>query len=181
LIKGGKENLVSSTRTTLRLPDDILKALKEKASKKDASLNAIIAKILRKNVIFDMRMNALPSITMSQTLFSIILDKLTLTQKQEIETRGIQTVKNLFTVLDLEYNTKNVLNEYFTILGKYCGWFTFHYDVDENHYRLVFETELGHSWIEFLQFYIQKILQSLKVTIDNESIADSVLIVEFNV
>ena len=127
-----------------------------------------------------MRMNALPSITMSQTLFSTIFDKLILTEKEEVANRGLQTIKNLFTVLNLEYNTKNVLNEYFTILGKYCGWFTFHYDVEENHYRLVFKTELGHGWIEFLQFYIQEILQSLKVTIDNESIAESVLIVEFN-
>jgi hypothetical protein len=175
-----EKNLVPSTRTTVRLPEEILKALKEKASKNDASLNSIITKILRKNVIFDMRMNALPSITMSQALFSTIFDKLTTTEKEEVVNRGLQTIKNLFTVLNLEYNTENVLNEYFTILGKYCGWFTFHYDVDENHYRLVFEAELGHGWIEFLQFYVQKILQSLKVTIDNESIAESVLIIEFN-
>jgi hypothetical protein len=180
VIKRGQETSKPSTRTTLRIPDDILKALKEKANKKDVSLNSIIAKILLKNVIFDIRMNALPSITMSQTLFSTIFDKLTLTEKAEVVNRGLQTIKNLFTVLDLEYNTKNILNEYFTILGKYCGWFMFHYDVDENHYRLVFETELGQKWIEFLQLYIQKILQSLKVTIENESIADSVLIVEFN-
>ena len=125
-------------------------------------------------------MNALPSITLSQTLFSIILENLTQAQKQEIANRGLLTIKNLFTVLGIEYNTGNILNEYFTILGKYCGWFTFHYDVDENHYRLVFETELGHGWIEFLQFYIKKILQSLTVNIDNESVAGSVLIVEFN-
>lgn len=172
--------MAETSRITLRLSNDILKVLRQRSTEKSLPLNAIIAQILRKNVIFDTRMNALPSIIMSQALFSLILDKLNRADKEEWAIKGLKTVKNLFTILDLEYNVENVINEYFSMIGKYCYWYSFHYTVDENHYHLVFETELGHGWIEFLQFYIQKILQSLNVTIDNESIMDTVLIVEFN-
>lgn len=124
-------------------------------------------------------MNALPSITMSQNLFSIILEKLDTSEKAEVANRGIQTIKNLFTILGLEYSVQNVLDEYFTTLGKYCGWFKFHYENDDNHYRLVFETELGTNWIEFLRVYVKTILSSLQVDVSNESKADSILIFEF--
>ncbi|MEX1150831.1 MAG: hypothetical protein WEB28_01965 [Nitrosopumilaceae archaeon] len=154
--------------------------LKEEANGKGISLNAVIARILCKNVQFDMRMNALPSITMPHTLFSILLEKLNREDKEELATRGVKTIKNMFTALDLEYNIENVIDEYFTILGKYCGWYTFNYDVDDTNYHLVFKTELGKDWIEFLQFYVKTILHSLKINIDNESITDSVFIVEFN-
>jgi len=99
-----------------------------------------------------MRMNALPSITLSHGLFSILLEKLNREDKEEWAIRGLKTVKNLFTALDLEYNIENVIDEYLSILGKYCGWYAFNYDVDDTHYHLVFKTELGLAWIEFLQF-----------------------------
>lgn len=174
----GLDNLVSATRTTIRLPNDTLKVLKDEASKKDVSLNAIITRILHKYILCDMRMNALPSITMSQALFSIILEKLNTPQKEEAARQAIQTVKNVFTILGIEYNLQNVLDEYFTILGKYCDWFTFHYEKNGNHLRIVFETELGPGWIKFLRLYVHAILQSLKINVNNESTADSVMIFE---
>lgn len=174
----GLDSLASDTRTTIRLPNDTLKVLKDEASKKDISLNTIITRILHKYIHCDMRMNALPSITMSQALFSIILEKLNTSQKEEAAKQGIQTVKNVFTILGIEYNLQNVLDEYFTIQGKYCDWFTFHYEKDENHFRLVFETDLGTEWLKFLRLYVHAILHSLKINVDNDSTADSVMIFE---
>lgn len=156
-------------------------ALKEESSKKDISLNTLVMQILRKSIQFDMRMNALPNITLSQPLFLKILEKLDLSQKEEVAKQGLQMVKNLFAILGIEYNVQNIIDEYFTILGRYCGWYTFHYTRDENCYRLVFETEYGSEWIEFLRLYLLTILNSLKICVNNKSIADSVMIFEFQV
>jgi len=174
----GSDNVVSATRTSIRVPHNLLKVLKDEADKKNVSLNAIITKILDKYILCDLRMNTIPSITMSQALFFLILEKLNFSQKEEVTRKAIQTVKDMFTVLGVEYNLQNVLDEYFSMLGKHCGWFTFHYDKDENHFRLVFETELGPEWLKFLQFYVRAILQSLKINIDNESTTNSVMIFE---
>ena len=174
----GSDSLVSATRTTIRVPNDILKVLKDEADKKAVSLNSIIARILHKYVLCDIRMNTLPSITMSQALFFLILEKLNYSQKEEVARQAIQTVKDMFTVLGIEYNLQNVLDEYFTILGRHCGWFTFRCEKDENHFRIVFETELGPEWIKFLQLYVRAILQSLKINVDNESTSSSVMIFE---
>jgi len=174
----GSDNVVSAIKTTIRVPNNLLKVLKDEADKKNVSLNSIIARILDKYVLCDMRMNTIPSITMSQALFFLILEKLNFSQKEEVSRKAIQTVKDMFTVLGVEYNLQNVLDEYFSMLGKHCGWFTFRYDKDENHFRIVFETELGPEWLKFLQFYVRAILQSLKINIDNESTTSSVMIFE---
>ena len=174
----GSDNLVSATRTTIRLPNDILKVLKDEADKKNLSLNAVIARILHKYVLCDIRMNTLPSITISQALFFLILEKLNSPQKEEVARQAIHTVRDMFTILGLEYNLQNVLDKYFTILGRHCGWFTFRYGKDENYFRIVFETELGPEWLKFLQLYVRAILQSLKINVDNESTTSSVMIFE---
>ena len=174
----GSDSLVSATRTTIRLPNDILKVLKDEAGKKNVSLNAVIARILHKYVLCDIRMNTLPSITISQALFFLILEKLNSPQKEEVARQAIHTVRDMFTILGLEYNLQNVLDKYFTILGRHCGWFTFRYGKDENYFRIVFETELGPEWLKFLQLYVRAILQSLKINVDNESTTSSVMIFE---
>lgn len=66
----GSDNVVSATRTTIRVPNNLLKVLKDEADKKNASLNSVITRILDKYVLCDLRMNTIPSITMSQALFS---------------------------------------------------------------------------------------------------------------
>ena len=136
-------SLDKSNRVTLRLPNNILQSLKKESEKHDLPLNAVITRILSKNVIFDMKFNVLPTITMSQTLFSKIMTKLDEKNQREIVLYVPKSVKQLFTVLDLNYNLASIIENHFLIMDKYCGWYAFHNNVKGDNYRLVFESDLG--------------------------------------
>jgi len=166
-------------RITLRLPDNILQVLKKESEKRDLPLNAIINRILSKNVIFDMKMDVLPTITMSQALFSKIMAKLDEKNQKEIVLYVPKSVKHLFILLNLNYDLKNIIENHFLIMDKYCGWYTFHNDVEGNNYRLVFESDLGPDWIQFLRLYITSILHSLRINNIDVKIEGSVLVFEF--
>ena len=126
-----------------------------------------------------MRMNALPTITMSQALFTKIFDQLDEKNQKEVIQYVPKSVKELFTLLNLNYDLKNVIESHFLIMAKYCGWYTFHYDEKGNNYRLVFESDLGLDWVKFLKLYVISILHSLRIKIVNETIEGSVFVVEF--
>ena len=166
-------------RVTLRLPNNILQSLKKESEKHDLPLNAVITRILSKNVIFDMKFNVLPTITMSQTLFSKIMTKLDEKNQREIVLYVPKSVKQLFTVLDLNYNLASIIENHFLIMDKYCGWYAFHYNVKGDNYRLVFESDLGPDWIQFLRLYITSILNSLRISNIDVKIENSVLVFEF--
>ena len=96
--------LSNTNRITLRLPNNILQVLKKESEKRDLPLNAVISRILSKNVIFDMKMNVLPTITMSHTLFSKIFSKLDETNQRDIVLYVPKSVKHLFILLNFDYN-----------------------------------------------------------------------------
>jgi len=172
-------SLDKSNRVTLRLPNNILQSLKKESEKHDLPLNAVITRILSKNVIFDMKFNVLPTITMSQTLFSKIMTKLDEKNQREIVLYVPKSVKQLFTVLDLNYNLASIIENHFLIMDKYCGWYAFHNNVKGDNYRLVFESDLGPDWIQFLRLYITSILNSLRISNIDVKIENSVLVFEF--
>jgi hypothetical protein len=168
-----------TNRITLRLPQSILQVLKKESDERILPLNAIINRILTKHVMFDMRINKLSNISTHQDFLSLIIEKLDKFQKEELAEHGPQMVKKYFTLLDLEYTIPNVIDEYFSMLGKYCGWYKFHCELDHNRYRLIFESKLGKEWLMFLSLYVGSILRSLRVHIDKEWTDDSILVIEF--
>jgi len=172
-------NTRSTKRITLRIPDNILEILKNESDKRVLPLNALIGRVLANYVNFDMNKNILSTITMSQLLFSKIVHRLDESEKKELSLQGPKTVKKLFALLNLEYNLPNVIENYFAVVGTYCGWYTFDHYSDKNQYRLVFKSEFDEEWISFLTLYLRTILQSLNVKIENEKIHDSVIIFEF--
>ena len=54
----------STNRLTLRLETNLLEALKKEAQNKDLTLNAMINKILHRNISYDNNVNAVQCITM---------------------------------------------------------------------------------------------------------------------
>ena len=172
--------LGQTNRITLRLPNNILQILKKESEKHDLPLNALVSRILSKNVIFDMQLNVLPTITMSQTLFSKIFDKLEEKNQREIVLYVPKSVKQLFVLLNLNYDLQNIIENHFIIMDKYCGWYNFHYDLEGDNYRLVFESDLGDDWIQFLKLYVMSILHSLRISNVDVIIEGSVLVFDFN-
>jgi hypothetical protein len=168
-----------TNRITLRLPHSILQVLQQESEKRDLPLNAIITRILSKNVIFDMQLNVLPTITMSHALFSKIMAKLDEMNQKEIVRYVPKSVKQLFILLNLNYDLSSLIENHFLIMDKYCGWYTFHYDVKGDNYRLVFESDLGPDWIQFLRLYVTSILHSLRIDNIDVKIEGSVLVFEF--
>lgn len=169
----------STNRITLRLPNSALNVLKKEAEKKDLPLNALVTKMLIKIVSFDMQLDAMPTIIMSHALFTKLIDKIDEASMEEISKEGPNLIKRLFTILGLRYELNEIIDNYFAMLGKYCGWYKFSSNINNARYRLVFETQLGLPWTKFLIAYIKNILESLKIHIDNESLHDNVILFEF--
>jgi len=172
---GGNE----TCRITMRLSNKVLQELKKESDKKVLPLSSTINRILSNYVIFDIKKNTLPTITMSQILLSKLFKHLDQSEKVELAEQGPKTVMKLFAMLNLEFTLPSVIENYFTIVGRYCGWYIFNYYLKNDHYRLVFRTDLGEEWKEFLSLYLKNILQSLKVRIEKEIIDDSVIVFEF--
>lgn len=169
----------STNRITLRLPNSVLNALKKEAEKRDLPLNALVTKMLNKTVSFDMQLDTMPTIIISHVLFSKMIDKIDKASMEEIAREGPNVIKKLFTILGLRYELNEIIDNYFVMLGKYCGWYKFSSNINNARYRLIFETQLGSSWTKFLVAYIKNILESLKIHIDNESMNDNVILFEF--
>ncbi len=112
-------------------------------------------------------------------VFSKMIDKIDKASMEEIAREGPYVIKKLFTILGLRYELNEIIDNYFVMLGKYCGWYKFSSTINNARYRLVFETQLGSSWTKFLVAYIKNILESLKIHIDNESMHDNVILFEF--
>ena len=174
------ERTPTTNRVTLRLPYQVLEVLKKEAEKRDLPLNALVTKILYKNISFDLHMKAMPSITMQHDLLTKIIDRIDESYMEEIAKEESNTVKKLFKILGLEYNVDNVVHNYFDVVGKYCGWYDFTYEVKRDKYRLVFNTQLSSKWTKFLLTYVRVILESLKIHIDDESLSDGIIVFEFS-
>lgn len=158
----------------------MLEVLKKEAEKRDLPLNALVTKILYKNISFDLHMKAMPSITMQHDLFMKIIDRIDESCMEEIAKEGPNIVKKLFKILGLEYNLDHVVYSYFDVVGKYCDWYDFTYEIKRDKYRLVFNTQLSSKWTKFLLRYMRAILESLKIHIDDESVNDGIIVFEFS-
>ncbi|HZS73835.1 MAG TPA: hypothetical protein VFA69_04950 [Candidatus Nitrosotalea sp.] len=173
------ESVSGTQRMTLRIPNSITNILKKEADKRDLPLNALITKILFKNVSYDMQVNTLPAVTVSDVLFSRIIDKLDVHDLEEIAKEGPDIIKKIFAIQGIEYTLKEVMDKHFVIMGKYCGWYSFNNTGSGENHRLVFETQLGTKWIDFLMLYVTNILESLKIKINSKLVHENVAIFKF--
>lgn len=169
---------VKTNRITLRLPSDILDPLKQESEERDLPLNAIINRILSKNVFYDKRMGILPTIIVPITIHSKVFENMDESKKLEIAKEGPAIVNRLFSMYNLKSTLENAIEEYFLVVSKYCGWYDFHHEKSDKKHRLVFDSNLGNSWNEFLLLYLRSILESLNITIIEQSICDSIIVFE---
>lgn len=174
------QRLPTTNRVTLRLPNQVLEILKGEAEKKDLTLNALVSKILFKNISFDLQVKAMPNITIPPEIFIEFINKSDNSAIEEIAKNGPALVKKLFRILGLSFDLDNVINNYFEMVGKYCEWYKFSHQIKHNRYRLVFNTMLGSKWAIFLSIYAKSILVSLKIHLDEESVNDGVIVFEFS-
>jgi hypothetical protein len=123
-------------------------------------------------------MNVLPRIWISHILFGKIIEELDDSSIEKIAKIGSDIIKKYFTIQNQSLTLDNVITNYFSLLSKYCGWFTFTSERISEKYRLVFETPIGSKWPQFLFIYIKSILNSIEVSIENESREDNVLVFE---
>jgi hypothetical protein len=168
-----------TTRITLRLPNSILNELKKEADEKDLPISSLAGKILNKHVLFERRFGLMPAILMSQHLFEAIIETLDVSTMEKISKMAPQIVKKLATLGGFEYEIDSIIQNYFTIVGKYCGWYQFKHEIDHVNYTLVFETDTNRKWTKFVSKYIRSILESLKIHISDESEADNVITFKF--
>ena len=166
-------------RITVRLPDSIIHVLKKESDEKVLPLNAVVSRIITNYVNIESKKASSPTITLSKFLFSKIIENLNKSDMDKVAKQGPTILRKLLTMLDIQYTLPNIIENHFSFVGKYYGWYKFRYTSKENHYRLIFEPELGEKGILFLSLYIKSILQSLNINVDKESIDESSIIIEF--
>jgi len=169
----------STNRLTLRLETNLLEALKKEAQSKDLTLNAMINKILNRNISYDNNVNVVNCITMSTDLFHEIIKGISYNGIQEIGKNGPKIARKLFSIAGIEYDLQHIIHNYFVILSKYCGWFEFSYKEQFGKYRLVFSTGKEPKWSIFVQSYVKSILDSLKIIGINGLEHDGIIVFEF--
>jgi len=169
----------NTNRITLRLPKDTLEALKKEADKKDLPISSIAVRTLVKSVSYEKHLKSMPTLIIPQALFTEIIDNMDQTTFEKVAKIGPTIVKRLCTLSHWKYDIDSVIENYFTTLGKYYGWFQFHHRSDHGKYRLVFETRTSKKWTKFLSIYIRSILESMKIHIDEQSVEDDLIIFEF--
>ena len=158
-----------------------MKKIKKNAEKKDLPVSSIIVNSLHRTMALDQQLNVLPSITITQKFLKFNLNQMNEIAMEELASESPKLIQKMFTFLGLEYTTKNVLDEFFSVIGKTWKWYEFSFDIINNQYRLVFETKFGKKWSEFLGFFIKNILESLKIYSFEETVNEGVLVYVFNI
>ena len=168
-----------TNRITLRIQNDMLEVLKNDAEKKDLTLNALVNKILVRNVAYAENVNVVETMTIPHELFLTMIEKMKNSELIEIAREGPRIVKKIFDIMGVSYDIDHIIANYFTVLDKYCNWFEFSHKVTGTKYRLIFCTSSNDNWAEFVQNYVRVILESLKIVISSESNSDGIIIFEF--
>jgi hypothetical protein len=132
-------------RITLRLPQNLMKILKKESDERTLPINALIMRILHKNLIQEAKFKALPAVSIPSHMFVKLIDKLDASVIEELSKSGPKMVKKYFAVVNQDYTIENIVSEYFNMLAKHYGWFTYHFDKTDRKYRLVFESILGQN------------------------------------
>lgn len=166
------------SRFTIRLTDDNLELLRNKACKTESSVNSLINQLIYRVITLDTLMHDLPVITLPQDMLIQMLPALSKQDIEKLARQDVKTIKRKFSFSGYEYNFENIANNYFTMLERNWKWFRFNYHARHNHLKIVFETDLGQSWIDFLLVYLREFLVSLSVTITKEEIIESVIVFE---
>jgi hypothetical protein len=169
---------ITTERLTLRIPSHLLNSIKKESDKKDLPVNALINRALVKAFLYEGQMNVLPRIWISHILFGKIIEEIDDNSIEKIAEIGSDIVKKYFTIQNQTLTLDNVITNYFSLLSKYCNWFTFNSERISNKYRLVFEAHINSKWSLFLFHYIKSILSMIEVSIVNESRDDNVLVFE---
>lgn len=168
-----------TTRITLRLPDKLLEDLKKEADEKDLPISSLAVKILNKHTLFERRFEMTPTILLSQALFSLMIENM----DKSIMEKTVRTVSVLISRLadleDWQYEIDSVIENHFSVIGKYCGWYKFKQKINHTNYTLVFETNMGSKWEKFVSSYVKSILESLRIHITTESVNDGIIIFRF--
>jgi hypothetical protein len=169
----------TNSRITLRLTNDLLESLKTNARNKDLSLNTLISNMLSKNIAYEETINLIPNVAIPYDLLSVIVHEMDDSVISAVSKDGPIIVKKLFDIMGVTYNIDSIIQNYFTLLSKYCNWFEFSYVQKGKKYRLVFSTRKDAQWIKFIQNYVKIILHSLKIYITSEYVRDDIIVFEF--
>lgn len=168
-----------TNRITLRLPTGLFEELRRAADEKDLPLNSFVTKVLNKHVSFERPFEMMPTILTSQILFSAIVETMDEASMNEAAKLAPKLVKKFAALGGWEYNVDNTIENYFSVVGKYCGWYQFRSKSERTNYTMVFETGMGRKWARFVSKFVRAILESLKVHITEESTDDEVVIFKF--
>lgn len=168
-----------TNRITLRIQNDTLEVLKNDAEKRDLTLNALVNKILVKDVAYAKNVNVVETMIIPHELFLIMIEKMKNSELVTIAKEGPRIVKKIFDITGISYDIDHINANYFTVLDKYCNWFEFSHKVIGSKYRLIFCAGSNDKWAGFVQNYVKAILESLKIIISSESNNDGIIIFEF--
>lgn len=167
------------TRVTIRIPELILERLKADAENKKLSFNSYLSKHFYRIVVSEIDLKAIPSITISKSLLVELVSSSNEKQIAKFAIEEVETIKKLFKILGYDYNIRNLIKNYFVIMGEHWSWYRFSSYEQDKKCRLIFQTGLGKKWIKFLSMLVLTVMESLKIPVDDEYVKNDTLVVEF--
>lgn len=168
-----------SVRRSYSLPEDMTASFDAEASHLDVSPSALLARLVRKWLTFDLPLQTIGTVTITEPCFQSILNKTSPDVLHEIALE--QSTKNFGTILSLfggkaEFN--DVIESYYKKFGRYSGWYSFKHKVDGEH-KMILHHNKGIKWSRFLADYnltvLEKVSEKVDYSIDNNLIMFNVI------
>lgn len=168
-----------SIRRSYSLPEDMTASFDMEASNLDVSPSALLARLMRKWLTFDLPLQTIGTVTITEPCFQSILNKMSSDVLREVALE--QSTKNFGAILSLfggkaEFN--DVIESYYKKFGRYSGWYSFKHTVDGKH-KMILHHNRGIQWSRFLADYnmavLEKISEKVDYNIDNNLVMFNVM------
>ncbi len=166
-------------RTSIRILGKLKTNLKQEASGREMSLNALINSVLERHVLFDRILNHVNAIPLNGPLFTGMLDGVPVDQLEKMgKDLGPKLIKETFVFLGLSYDLENLIESYFRPLSAYSGWYRFFNVSGSGRGRkLLFEHPHGLKWSIFLKHYLAGIIKAATGTEVRITIEEALVII----
>lgn len=151
-----------SVRKSYAIPEDLIEYFEKESRTRDSSSSTLVSQAMRKAAAFDIPLSKIGTVTVSVPCFQAIIERMKLEDLEDMARE--QSTRNFGVLLSLlggQPDFFSILEKYYTIFGRYSGWYDFKHETSTKGYRLTFQHTKGIKWSRYLSEYNHVILSRL--------------------